>query len=75
MYSFIVQHHRVAPGFAEELPYVIALVTPDEAPGVRLLGRVVDTPHEAVKIGKPAQVVFVDHAGGDFTIPCWRVVG
>ena len=75
VYTFIIQHHRVAPGFAAALPYAIALVTPDEAPEVRLLGRVVDTPIGAVKIGKPAQVVFVDHKGGDFTIPCWRIVG
>ena len=74
VFSFIVQHHAVAPGFEAKRPYAIALVNPEEAPDVRLLGRVVDTPLDAVKIGRRAEVVFVDHEGGDFKIPCWRIV-
>lgn len=74
VYTFLIQHHPVAPGFDNERPYAIAMVTPDEAPGVRLLGRVVDTPLEAVAIGKRARAVFVHQEGGDYTIPCWQLV-
>lgn len=74
VYTFIIQHHPVAPGFDDQRPYAIAMVNPDEAPDVRLLGRVVDTPLEAVGIGKRAWVVFQRHEGGDYTIPCWQVI-
>jgi uncharacterized OB-fold protein len=69
-----VQHHAVAPGFEGERPYAIALVNPVEAAKIRLLGRIVETPLENLRNGKRVKVVFVAHKGGDFKVPCWRVV-
>ena len=58
VYSFTVTHQNQAPGFREELPYVLAIVELDE--GVRLMTNVVGCAPEAVRIGMPVEVVFDD---------------
>lgn len=73
VYTYLIEHHKVAPGFDDLLPYAIAIITPDEAPNVRLIGRIVDTPLDQIAIGKHAEAVFVDHPGGDFKITVWRL--
>ena len=58
VYSFTVTHQNQAPGFREELPYVLAIVELDE--GVRMMTNVVGCAPDAVRIGMPVQVVFED---------------
>jgi uncharacterized OB-fold protein len=69
VYTFLVQHHKVAPGFDDLRPYVVALVSPKEAPELRVVTRLVDVAPGEVKIGMPVKVRFVDHPGGDFKLP------
>jgi uncharacterized OB-fold protein len=69
VYSFLVQHHVVAPGFEAMLAYVIALVSPVEAPQLRLVTRLVDIDPADVRIGQSVRVQFVAHPGGDFQLP------
>ena len=56
VYSFTVTHKTTTPGFAQELPYVYAIV--ELAEGVRLTTNIVGCPPEQVYIGMPVVVVF-----------------
>ncbi len=66
VYSFTVTHQNQAPGFRDELPYVLAIVELEE--GVRLMTNVVGAAPDAVRIGMPVQVVF-DDVTPEITLP------
>ena len=69
VYSFSVTHQNQAPGFREELPYVLAIVELEE--GVRLMTNVVGCASETVRIGMPVEVVF-DDVTLEVTLPKFR---
>ena len=69
VYSFIVVRRRYHPGFAPDIPYVVAIVKTEE--GIRMLSNVVGVKPDAVKIGMPVEVVFED-VSPDFTLPKFR---
>ena len=73
IHSFIVQHHRVAPGFDAERPYAIALVVPDEAPGVRLPCRIVGADPHAVRIGARVEAEVTALPGGAQRVAVFRL--
>jgi uncharacterized OB-fold protein len=73
VHTFIVQHHNVAPGFDALRPYVIALVSPDEAPHVRLPARLVDVDPVKLRIGAPVEAVIVPLPGGEIRVPVFRL--
>ena len=56
VYSYSVVHHAPSSAFQPDCPYVLALIDLDE--GVRLLSRVVDCAHDAVRVGMSVRVVF-----------------
>ena len=58
VYTFTVTHQNQAPGFRDELPYVMAYVELDEGP--RILTNIINTPLGEVKIDLPVEVVFED---------------
>ena len=58
VYSFTVTYQNQAPGFREELPYVLAIVELDE--GVRMMTNVVGCAPDAVRVGMAVEVVFED---------------
>ena len=58
VYSFTVTRQNQAPGFREELPYVLAVV--ELAEGPRLMTNVIGCPPEEVRIGMAVEVVFED---------------
>ena len=58
VYTFTVTHQNQAPGFRDELPYVMAYVELDEGP--RILTNIINTPPSEVKIDLPVEVVFED---------------
>jgi uncharacterized OB-fold protein len=60
VYTYTVTHQNQAPGFREELPYVLAIVELEE--GIRLMTNVVGCAPDAVKIGMPVEVVYEDVA-------------
>jgi uncharacterized OB-fold protein len=69
VYSFTVTHQNQAPGFREELPYVLALVELEEGP--RVMTNIVGCPPERVCIGLPVEVVFED-VTPEITLPKFR---
>ncbi len=74
VYSVINCVHPVHPAVKDIGPYNVVLVTLPDAPGVRLVGNVVDTPFEEIAIDMPVQAVFEDVAD-DVTLVRWRKGG
>jgi uncharacterized protein len=70
IYTYTVAHQAFGL-FAEDVPFVIALVELEE--GVRMLSRIVDAPRERVTIGAAVHVTF-EGAGEDLTLPYFRLV-
>lgn len=74
VYSYVVHHAPKVPG--RQLPFVIALVELEE--GVRMLGELRGVDPEAVRIGQPVTVDFLDFPadpdsdGGPWTLYAWR---
>lgn len=71
VYTFTVTYQNQAPGFREELPYVLAYVTLDEGP--QMLTNVVGCKPDEVKIGMPVEVTFED-VNEDIAIPRFKPV-
>ena len=69
VYSFTVTFQNQAPGFREELPYVLAVV--ELAEGPRLMTNIVGCAPDAVRIGMPVAVVFED-VTAEITLPKFR---
>lgn len=65
IFSFTTVRHAFDPRRRDRLPYVVALVTFDHAPGVRLITNIVDSPHEAIAIGRAVEAVLPPAGGGD----------
>jgi len=63
VWSFVVPHPPLLPGFTELAPYNVVVVELDEDPTVRLVGHLVveagDAPHAVdIVIGEPVRAVF-----------------
>ena len=66
VFSFVIFHRVYHPAFAEEVPYVVALV--ELAEGPRLLTNIVGVPAEKVRCDMPVMVRF-DDVDEDVTVP------
>ena len=69
VYTYTTIHRTVAPG--QDLPFVVAVIALEGAPGVRLISNIVDTPPEEIEIGMPVEVVWED-MGPELTLPRFR---
>lgn len=69
LYSYTVSRRPAGPGFAADVPYVVALVDLDEGP--RMMTNLVDVPVDEVTIGQRVQVVFREMSPG-LTLPVFR---
>lgn len=58
VYTWGLMHQVYEPAWAEETPYVLAVVELDEGP--RMSTTLVNVAHDAIKIGMPVRVVFDD---------------
>lgn len=70
VYSFSVVERSAVPGYAEEVPYVVALVELVE--GVRLMANIVNAAPEDVRVGMPVRVTFESRSndgGAEIAIP------
>lgn len=68
--GFTVNVQPWAPGM--EVPYVLAVVSVDDAPGVHLTTRLLDVAPEAVSVGLPLEVTFMQ--ADDVYLPLFRPV-
>jgi len=70
VFVYSVARTAFHPGFADDIPYALALVELDEGP---MFGsRIIDCAIEDVHIGMPVEVVFDDHPDEGFTLPLLR---
>ncbi len=72
LYSWVVAHPPVLPAFRERAPYNVILVELAEDPALRLVGNLIDTPEERIRIGLPLEVAFVP-LSPEITLPQWRI--
>jgi len=75
--SAAIVRHPVHPALKDRVPYVIAIVSVDGAPGCSVQGNVVDCAPDAVAIGQRVRAVFepaTDPATGTpLLIPQWKL--
>ncbi len=64
--TFTVVRRPVSEAYAEDVPYVVALIELDEGP--TMMSNVVECDPESLKIGDPVQVLFEDWSK-DISIP------
>ena len=66
LHTFAVVHRTADPAFADDVPYVFAVVELSEGP--RLTVNVVDTPSESLRCDMRVRIIFAD-VGDDAAIP------
>ena len=71
VYSFSVNHRAPHPGFADKIPFVLAIVELEEGP--RMMTNIVECNPDSVKIGMAVEVTFED-VTEEVTLPKFKVV-
>ena len=61
VYSYTIARRGAGPAFADDAPYVVALIDLDE--GVRMMSNIVNCDVEAVRCDMPVKVVFEEREG------------
>lgn len=72
LFSYAVVHRAFLPELAAHVPYTVAVVALDDAPGVRLVSNVVGVEPGALRVGLPVEVVFED-VTPDVSLPRFRL--
>lgn len=74
VYAFTIVHRAQNPAFAEDVPYVVAMIELEE--GVRMMSNLIDVAPdpEQVKVGMPVEVVY-DDVSEAITLPKFRPLG
>jgi uncharacterized OB-fold protein len=67
--SFTIVRRPVSPAFADDVPYVVALVTLEEGP--QMMTNIVECRPDEVTIGMPVEVIFEDWSE-TISIPMFR---
>lgn len=70
LYAMTVMRQAFHPAWADSLPYVIAQVELDDAPGIRIQTNIVEADPADLKAGDPLEVVFEQR--GETTLPQFR---
>ena len=72
-------HHPLHPALADQVPYVIAIVSVDGAPGCNVQGNVLNCDAESVAIGQKVRAVYEEiddpQTGEKLRIPQWEPAG
>lgn len=62
--TWTIMRDAFLPGFAQEVPYVVADIELVEQPGLRIVARLADVAEDELALGLPVEVGFDDVAGG-----------
>lgn len=73
IFSFTIVDRALHVGFADSLPYIVALVELVDQPGLRIVANVVDAEPGQIAVGDPVEVTFEQR--GDVTLPQFRLAG
>ena len=58
LYSYTVVRHPIHPGLVDRVPYIVAVVSLDNLPEVRLTANLLETPPETVRVGMAVRAVW-----------------
>ncbi len=72
LFSWTVVHKAFFPEFKEKVPFIVACIDIDDAPGVRFIANVVGCKPEDLRIGMDMDVVF-DHINDQVCKPQFRI--
>jgi uncharacterized OB-fold protein len=70
IYSYTIARRPAAPSFADDVPYVIAVISLEEGP--RMTANIVGADPDLVRIGQSVRIVF-DDVTENVTLPRFRV--
>jgi uncharacterized protein len=70
--SWTVMRQSFLPGFDHDIPFVLVEVELSAQPDLRLIGRLVDGPDAALRVGAPVDLAFEDIEAG-VAIPAWAL--
>jgi uncharacterized OB-fold protein len=68
VYSFTIARHPAIPQLKDAVPYVVAVIDVDGAPGARLISNIIGVDPDAVTIGMKVRVTW-DDVSAETTIP------
>jgi uncharacterized OB-fold protein len=71
--SWTVVRDAFVPGFAEETPVVLVDVELEQAPSVRMIGRLIDGPDAPLRLGDRVNVVF-EPVGEELSVPAFELM-
>ena len=71
VWTYTITYQNRTPGFAEDVPYVLALVELEE--GVKMFTNIIECDPKEVKIGMDVEVTFV-RANNFITIPYFKPI-
>ena len=69
VHSYIVSYRAFHPGFADDLPYIAAIIELEQ--GVRMISNVVGIAPEEIAVDMPVEVIF-EEATPEFVLPKFR---
>jgi len=72
LFSYIVVHRAIAPGFQDRPGHLIGLVELDDQPGLRLSTQLEGVTAQTVRIGMALVAEIVPLRGGDLKVPIFR---
>ena len=75
VHSFTIVHHPAHPALADHVPYAVVLIALDADPTIRVVGNLVSTPTDQVRIGMPVEAVWQELSDEEGTVllPQWAV--
>jgi len=72
-----VVHHPGDRRLADQVPYNVVIVTPDDYPDARIVGNVINADNTAIEIGVPVRCVFTEvpdpDTGETLRLPQWEL--
>lgn len=71
IYSYSTMHYPGNPGF-DDLPFAVIIVELAEQKHLKVVGNLLDTPHDEIEIGADVKVAF-ELITEDIVLPQWRL--
>jgi uncharacterized OB-fold protein len=72
IFSWTVVRYPFDPSFSDQIPYIVAAVVFEDAPGVRLVTNIIDIEPDQIEIGMEVENVF--RRMGDTTLAVFRPI-
>ena len=71
VFTYIIAHHPPSPAYKDQMPYNVVLIELPDAGKVRMVGNLLDSPPQDVRVGMAVRVEFED-VNDDVTLTQWR---